>query len=73
MEAIKEEEDKIVDELTGYDQWEPKVMKADKPIILDCYASWCAPCKKLMPILEQAAIDNEGKFKLVKMDIDSLP
>jgi len=48
-------------------------MKADKPIILDCYASWCAPCKKLMPILEQAAIDNEGKFKLVKMDIDSLP
>lgn len=48
-------------------------MKADQPIILDAYASWCAPCKKLAPILEQAAVDNEGKFKLIKMDIDNLP
>ena len=35
--------------------------------------SWCAPCKKLTPILEAEAIKHEGKFKLVKLNIDTLP
>lgn len=35
--------------------------------------SWCGPCRKLTPILEEATIKNEGKFKLVKLNIDNLP
>ena len=45
----------------------------DKPIILDCYADWCAPCKKLTPILEEVTHANGGKFKLIKVNIDTLP
>jgi len=45
----------------------------DKPIILDFYAEWCAPCKKLTPILEKVTRDQEGKFKLIKVNIDNLP
>ena len=70
----KVEEDLIIDEVTSIDQWTTKVMEVkDKPIILDCYADWCAPCKKLTPVLEQLTQQNEGKFKLVKVNIDNLP
>ncbi len=37
------------------------------------YYRWCAPCRKLIPQLEKATLDNEGKFKLVKLNIDTLP
>ena len=45
----------------------------DKPVILDCYADWSAPCRKVSPILEEKAIQHDGKFKLVKLNIDNLP
>ena len=68
------EEDLIIDEITSTEQWTTKVMQCtDKPIILDFYADWCAPCKKLTPVLEKLTQDNEGKFKLVKVNIDNLP
>ena len=43
------------------------------PIILDCYADWCQPCRKLTPVLEKVTNDHEGKFKLIKVNIDNLP
>jgi putative thioredoxin len=48
-------------------------MKSKIPVILDCYADWCNPCQKLIPILEQKTLENKGKFKLVKVNIDLLP
>jgi len=70
----KVEEDLIIDEINTMEEWVPKVMNCkDKPIILDCYADWCAPCKKLTPILEEVTLANSGKFKLVKVNIDNLP
>eukprot|EP00347_Sterkiella_histriomuscorum_P004761 403359210 len=62
-----------VDELNDYQEWLPKVMQSDKPVILDCYAEWCGPCKKLTPLLEDLTASAEGKFKLVKLNIDNLP
>ncbi len=67
------EEVSHIDELKSYDEWEPKVFKSQQPVILDCYADWCQPCKKLTPILEQLTNDANGKFKLVKLNIDTLP
>mgnify|MGYP000895405263 CR=1 FL=1 len=70
----KVEEDLIIDEVNTQAEWTTKVMEVtDKPVILDFYADWCAPCKKLTPVLEQLTRDNEGKFKLDKINIDNLP
>ena len=72
MGAVKEESS--ITEIASYDEWRIKVMEElNKPIILDCYADWCQPCKKLTPVLEQITQQHEGKFKLVKLNIDNLP
>ena len=70
----KVDENLIIDEVRSVQEWTTKVMEEkDKPIILDFYADWCAPCKKLTPVLEKLTHDNEGKFKLMKINIDNLP
>ena len=53
--------------------WQPVVMESKEPVILDCYAEWCAPCKKLEPILTQKVLALDGKIKLVKLNIDHHP
>ncbi|TNV78466.1 hypothetical protein FGO68_gene3772 [Halteria grandinella] len=60
-------------ELKTVEEWVPVVMQEEKPVILDCYADWCGPCKKLTPALETITASNESRFKLVKVNIDKLP
>jgi thioredoxin len=48
-------------------------MESKIPVVLDCYADWCAPCKKLEPILVSKMAEHEGKIKLVKLNIDNFP
>ena len=43
------------------------------PVLLDCWATWCGPCKTIGPILEGLAAEYEGRFELVKVDIDRAP
>ena len=44
-----------------------------QPVLIDCWAPWCGPCKQLTPILEKAVRAAKGKVKLVKMNIDEHP
>lgn len=47
-----------------------KIVTADVPVLVDFYAPWCAPCRKMSPMLEELSKENEGKIKVVKINID---
>ena len=56
--------------LVNQTNFEQEVLKADKPVLVDFFANWCMPCKMFAPILEAFAEENEGKIKVVKIDVD---
>ena len=49
--------------------FEQEVLKSEKTVLIDFYATWCGPCKMLSPIVEEIAEENED-IKVVKIDID---
>ena len=44
--------------------------KGDVPAIIDFYADWCGPCKQIAPIMEELAIEYDGKVKIYKVDTE---
>lgn len=46
------------------------VLKNDKPVMVDFYATWCGPCKMMAPIVERIAETYEGKAVIAKLDVD---
>lgn len=59
-------------ELTDSSDFEQLVLKSDYPVIIEFYADWCAPCKKLLPIVTQKYREMK-KFRFVKVNIDENP
>eukprot|EP01104_Vermistella_antarctica_P018772 TRINITY_DN7084_c0_g1_i1.p1 TRINITY_DN7084_c0_g1~~TRINITY_DN7084_c0_g1_i1.p1 ORF type:complete len:410 (-),score=75.49 TRINITY_DN7084_c0_g1_i1:84-1286(-) len=49
------------------------VLECEMPVILDCYANWCEPCKKLTPILENMVSQPTMSVRLAKLDVDAVP
>ena len=52
------------------DNFEEVVLKSDKPVIVDFWATWCMPCKMLAPTVEEIAAQYKGKCKVAKLNID---
>jgi len=50
--------------------WETEVENSDVPVLVDFWATWCQPCLRLGPTIDQVAADFEGKAKVFKVDID---
>jgi len=50
--------------------FESEVMQSEIPVLVDFSATWCGPCKKLEPIVQEIAGDYAGRLKVVKVDVD---
>ncbi len=50
--------------------WEEEVIKSDIPVMIDFWATWCAPCRMVSPIVEEFSNEYEGKIKVGKLNVD---
>lgn len=59
----------MTQELTGKNFNE--IIKSDKPVMVDFWASWCGPCRMLAPVIDEIAEEYAGRITVGKVNVDS--
>ena len=53
--------------------FEAEVINSDQPVLVDFWATWCAPCKAISPVIDSLAESYSGKVKIGKVNVDDNP
>lgn len=70
QEVIVMDKAMFIEKVFDYQNTKEWKYKGDKPAIIDLYADWCGPCRKVAPIMQELAKEYAGKITIYKVNVD---
>jgi thioredoxin 1 len=55
------------------DGFDSQVLNADKPVLVDFWATWCGPCRQIAPVIDELAVKYEGRVSVGKVNVEEQP
>ena len=65
-----QEEKKMAEITITKENFEEEVLKSDKPVLIDFWATWCGPCRMMAPVVAQIAEEYPDVYKVGKINVD---